>query len=177
MWFLRGSVQNTDIYLLGFAAFSASEYIFPFYLVCMPVVILGCLRQQIPNRKNKSSKSCFCLAFCWQFCEYFLKHQQNNIFRLFLFYFKTPWMQWVGHGELSSASCCPHWVLWCKPRSSFEVLVSKPPLCLCSPEETFGAVGHRAFQTPRFPPFPKHSHINTAVRGIQVEEKWGFSQV
>lgn len=142
---------------LGFAAFAASEYIFPFHFVCMPVVILGCSRQQIPNRKNKSSKSCSCLEFCWQFCEYFLKHQQNNIFGLFLFYFKTHWMQWVGHGELSSAPCCHHWFLWYKPRCSFEIFISKPPLCLCSPEGTCGAVGHRAFQTPPFPPFPKHS--------------------
>lgn len=89
MWFLRSSLQQTAIYPLGFAAVSANKSIFPFCFVCMSVVISGCLRQQILNRKNKSSKRCFCLEFCWQFCEYFLKHQQNNIFRLFLCCFKN----------------------------------------------------------------------------------------
>lgn len=74
-------------------------------------------------------------------------------------------MQWVGHGELSSTPCCCHWFVWYKPSSSFEVLVSKPPLCLCSPEGNFGAMGHRAFQKPHFPPFSKHSqHKHSSQR-------------
>lgn len=147
----------------------------------MSLVILdlkGCWRQQMQSRKNKSSKSCFCLEFCWQFCGYFLKHQQNNIFRLFLFHFKYSldatggtWRT-VINPVLQSLVCVVQTQL-----QGVKLLVSKPPLCLCSPEGTFGAVGHGAFQMPRSPPFSKHSQHKHSTQRHPGGGKMRFSEV
>lgn len=66
-----------------------------------------------------------------------------------------------------------------------KVLISKTPLCFCSPDMTFGRVlaswchSRRGLRsTPNtqsiFHPFPNVLSINTVVKGSQLEEKWGF---
>lgn len=84
-------------------------------------------------------------------------------------------MQRVGHGELSSTLRCSHWFVWCKPSSRESNSSFQSHLCASAPLRGPLApwvTEHSKRPVPHL--FPNILSINTALRGIQVEEKWGF---
>jgi len=96
----------------------------------------------------------------------------------------TYWGRWIIHWALSWNPFHPRWFMWCKAgcrewNSSFQshLCVSAPlmwPLAGFWPLGATANVGYVALQTQKsiFHLFPNVLIINTAVKGIQLEEKW-----